>query len=555
MTHKLSSARPLFLSTLPAGNKQIFLAYLVVGISTLFFIGIAPFAKLPLIAIPAFIPIYESILIIGDLITAILLINQFSILRTRALLILASGYLFTAVIACMHMLTFPGLFSTSGLLSAGPQSTAWLYMIWHGGFPIFIIAYALLSRPSVPNKRLAPSAIGNAIFGGIVAVSIIIYASVLLVTKGHQFLPTIMAGNHYSTAMIVVVSTVWLLSFIALLLLCQSRSRLVLDIWLKVVMCAWMFDIALSAVVNAGRFDLGFYAGRIYGLLAASFVLMVLLLENSALYARLVRTYQDERRRTLALKHLSTQLVAANKDLAAAKTLAESANHAKSIFLSSMSHELRTPLNVILGYAQLLALKSTPATLPRTQEFANYILKAGNHLLALISEILDLAKIESGALTLSLEKINLESIVNECQTMTKPLAEERKLVMSFLPIDSLYVIADPTRLKQILFNLISNAIKYNREQGTVIVSCERIHSSHIRISVQDTGLGLTQEQIGSLFQAFNRLGQEAGKEEGSGVGLVVTKHLIELMGGKIGVSSTVNIGSTFWIELPEASLS
>lgn len=243
------------------------------------------------------------------------------------------------------------------------------------------------------------------------------------------------------------------------------------------------------------------------------------------------------------------QLALANAELANANEEARSANQAKSAFLSSMSHELRTPLNAILGFAQILTSDTLPSTLEQKKEFANHILKSGRHLLTLINEILDLAKVESGTITLSMEPVALSDILLEVRTMIEPIAATRKVRALFPLVDGAVVMADRTRLKQVLLNLLSNAVKYNREEGAVVVTCEQPTPDRLRLSVQDTGHGLNPEQVASLFQPFNRLGQEAGAQEGTGIGLVVTKRLVELMGGQIGVTSSPGVGSVFWIEL------
>ncbi|MGH8715005.1 MAG: MASE4 domain-containing protein [Casimicrobiaceae bacterium] len=303
----LTDGRPLFLPTLPAGRRERRIALAVAALSFVIFAAAAPFAKVPLAPIGAFIPSYESALTVNDLVTAVLLFGQFSFLRSRALLVLASGYLFTALIAVAHALTFPGLFAPDGLLGAGPQSTAWLYMFWHGVFPLCVISYALLNgrgRAPIPVRHRRA-----AILGGIAAAAIAACGLAYLATTGQQSLPAIMQGNHYTPAMTAVVASVWILSVVALVALWRRRPHTVLDVWLMVVMCAWIFDIALSAVLNGGRFDLGFYAGRIYGLLASTFVLLVLVLENGALYGRLVEGH-DKHRRRLQILHEIDQAVA-----------------------------------------------------------------------------------------------------------------------------------------------------------------------------------------------------------------------------------------------------
>jgi PAS domain S-box-containing protein len=239
-------------------------------------------------------------------------------------------------------------------------------------------------------------------------------------------------------------------------------------------------------------------------------------------------------------------------ELRQAKASAEEANLAKSDFLSNISHELRSPLNAILGFGQLLASDPAPQT-ENQKESTAQILQAGWYLLDLINEILDLALIESGKLLLSLEPMSLDEVMLDCQTMIEPQAGKSQVAMHFRDMPKpCYVRADRTRVKQVLLNLLSNAIKYNHAGGTVTIECTLRSPECIRISVRDTGAGLSAEQLGQLFQPFNRLGQQAGGEEGTGIGLVMTKRLIELMGGVIGVESTAGVGSVFWVELIRA---
>ena len=219
-----------------------------------------------------------------------------------------------------------------------------------------------------------------------------------------------------------------------------------------------------------------------------------------------------------------------------------------------MSHELRSPLNAILGFAQLMASDPQSPT-PRQKASIDHILQAGWYLLELINEILDLALIESGKLSLSLEPIPLPEVLLECQAMMETQAEKSGIRVSFPHLDCpCFVLADRTRLKQVLINLLSNAIKYNRVGGSVEVRCSASSAERIRVGVHDSGEGLSAEKVAQLFQPFNRLGQEAGSEEGTGIGLVVSRRLVELMGGVIGAQSTVGVGSVFWIELKLAAV-
>ena len=253
-------------------------------------------------------------------------------------------------------------------------------------------------------------------------------------------------------------------------------------------------------------------------------------------------------------KRLDQALQETNVALETAKIVAEKANLAKSEFLSSMSHELRSPLNAILGFAQLMESSTPQPTTAQAGRIAQ-ILQAGWHLLKLINEILDLAVIESGKVSLSLEPVSLAGVMAECQAMMEPEAQQRGIHMTFPELDHAgFVRADRTRLKQVIINLLSNAIKYNRERGTVVVECAEAGPENVRISVRDNGAGLVPEKLAQLFQPFNRLGQEAGGVAGTGIGLVVTKQLVELMHGTLGVESRAGIGSMFWIQLPAAPL-
>jgi PAS domain S-box-containing protein len=251
-------------------------------------------------------------------------------------------------------------------------------------------------------------------------------------------------------------------------------------------------------------------------------------------------------------KRLDQVLREKNVELESSKSVAEKANLAKSEFLSSMSHELRSPLNAILGFAQLMESDAAPAT-PSQKASIDEILRAGWYLLELINEILDLAQIESGKLSLSKEPTLLAEVMLECQAMIEPQAQSHGIHMTFPSADvPCYVAADRTRLKQVLMNLLSNAVKYNQAGGTVVVDITGSTPERIRINVRDSGAGLSPEKLAQLFQPFNRLGQEQGAEQGTGIGLVMSKRLVQLMGGVLGVESHVGEGSVFWCELDAA---
>lgn len=561
MTPNSSDLNPAFLPTLRPEHSERRLALAVALTSLVIFIALAPFAKVPLPRVDAFIPIYQSALVINDLITAVLLFGQFAILRSRALFVLACGYLFTACLVVAHALTFPGLFAPAGLLGAGTQSTAWLYMFWHGGFPLFVIAYATLGdndqTPGWWRQRT-----GIAILSGAVLALAMATALTLLATTGHAALPKIMQGNQYTPVMIVVVSSVWIFNLLALAVLWRRRPRSVLDLWLMVVMCAWLCDIALSAVLNAGRFDLGFYAGRIYGFLAASFVLVVLLTENSKLYARLARAHALERQKSADLQQLTAEL--------------KKANQLKSEFLANMSHELRTPLNAIIGFSEVMKDGISGELTPEQREYATDIFTSGQHLLSLINDILDLSKIEAGKMTLYREPLAIEPTLRNCLAIVREKALLHSLQLEFtVPTPLGQISADLRKLKQIVYNLLSNAVKFTPDGGRITLAARKVGRDDVEnwmppastlarlplppgealefleITVSDTGRGIAPDDASRLFQAFSQVdGSLSRQAEGTGLGLALVLKLAQLHGGTAALSSTPGLGSCFAVWLP-----
>lgn len=246
------------------------------------------------------------------------------------------------------------------------------------------------------------------------------------------------------------------------------------------------------------------------------------------------------------------ELVRLNRALQEAQEKAEKSSNAKSEFLSQMSHELRTPLNAILGFGQLMESDPKEPLTEYQQESVSEILKAGKHLLELINEILDLSRIETGHPTLSFENVNLNYLTEELATLCQPMARKNNIeLLNYVPLhDDLFVYADRVRLKQVLLNLVSNAIKYNKASGSVKIDATGNKETGIRISVSDTGIGIPEDRLDDLFQPFNRLGSEKTDIEGTGIGLTITKQLVELMNGSIEVDSRPGEGSTFSVTLP-----
>lgn len=565
----------VILSALPASGRAYRLALVALGVSAVIFVALAPFAKVQLAPLPAFIPIYQSALVVSDLITAVLLFGQFGISRSRSLLVLACGYLFTALMTMAHSLSFPGLFAPGGLLGSGTQTTAWLYMFWHGGFPLTVLAYAVLKQrrvDSLPGGRHAGVAVVWAIAVAALAAALFTW----IATAAHDLLPPIMLGNRYTPLMLGVVSTVWTLSLLALLSLWRRRPHTVLDLWLMVVMSAWLFDIALSAVLNAGRFDLGFYAGRIYGLLAATFVLLVLLLENGVLHAQLVGAHTRARKRAADLLRLGVQLAAANDELAAKNSALVESSRLKSEFMSNMSHELRTPLNAIIGFSEMMKDGFVGDITSKQREFVTHVFAAGQHLLALINDMLDLAKIEAGRSELDLAALDLDTLIADSLAMFSARAETQRVTLADEPGPKLGSLqADARRVRQIVDNLLSNAMKFTPSGGRITLRATHVdrhaaaaslpgfpqgtrfplpdsaHARFVQISVTDTGIGIHPEDASKLFTPFTQVANPMTRtSQGTGLGLAMVRQLAEMHGGTVGVSSKPGAGSCFTVWLP-----
>lgn len=508
-----------FVSTERPTRSQRTAALTVAVLSGLVFLLTAPFAKVPLEPHTAFLPLYQSALVVFDLITSVLLFGQYRMLRTRALLFLAAGYAFNAVMATAHALSFPGLFAPAGLIGAGPQTTAWLYFLWHAGFALFILAYAMsdIAKPSWP---AVPE---GAVIAGTLAFALICAAvPIVLATAYHDLLPPIMTGNSDAPGKLLVALATWLVGIVALAMLWRRRPLTVLDLWLMVVLCVWIADTALAAVLNHGRFDVGWYAGRVYALLANGFVLAVLLLESGSLYARLARS---------------------NRLLGEALSETRRLNGDLQAFAGSLAHDLQQPLTTITSFAQVIQAGNLPE---RESAHMRKIVGAAEAARGMIKALLDFARL--GDSPLRMTWVDLDEIVARSRAMVHPDIEARSIEWNIqhLPV----VQGDASLLSLAMTNLLSNAVKYtrNRERAVISVEAEALPAGGHVIRIRDNGVGFDMGQAGRLFTPFERLHSQR-EFEGTGMGLANVRRIIERHGGSIMAQSQPGQGAVFSLVL------
>lgn len=517
-----------FIATAPAGAGERRIAVVAVVLLSVAFVATLPFARVPLARVGAFIPAYQSALALNDLMTAVLLFGQFATLERRSLAVLAAGYLFTASIAVVHMLTYPGVFAPGGLLGAGPQTTAWLYMFWHGGFPLAVMAYAWLDRANDKPVRRP----GTAIVTAGAAVAVIVTGLTLVAVHGHDALPAIMQGDRYTPTMTGVVFTVLVLPFFGLAALWAKPCRSLLDLWLGLVLCAWIFNVALGAAFNAARFDLGFYAGRVYGLLAASFVLAMLLAEMTALYTRSAQRFEAERaERERRLREVESELTHVSR-------VSE-----LGTMISGLAHEVNQPLTAATNYAIVgrRMIEAGDMATARTilDKLAGQIARA----VAITQRIRQFAKKRET----ELQPENLAEVIDEAVALAiaGPGGRTVNVVVRQHPAPPIPL--DRIQIQQVLLNLMRNAIEAMAESATrqIVIAVAPAAGNMVEITVADTGPGLAAEVRARLFQPF-----VTTKGEGMGIGLSICRSIVESHGGRMWIADDAGGGTVFHFTLP-----
>src|ERR1700722_18144112 len=395
------------LASLPPGRAQRRLALAVVlALVGALFITAGPLSTIPVGRIDAFVPAYATAMFVSDSITAVLLFAQFSILRSRALLAISSGYLFTALVVIPWLLTFPGVFTPGGLLGAGLQSTNWLYILWHAGFPTFVMAYALL-KDADPAKRLWRRSIGAAILSSVAATAAVVCAATFLVTAGDALLPRISLDPvHFSTLWLYVAGGLALWSVLTLIVL-WIRRRSVLDLWLMVVMSAYAIEIYLVAFPGLARFSAGWYAGRVFGFVSGSLVLFVLLYEITILYAQLLRAVLAQRREREA-RLLTGDAVAA-----------------------TIAHEVKQPLTGMITNADagLLWLDREMPDLDEAKAALKQIVADGHRTAAVIGSIRAMFKKDTRNRT----SLDINDLIGEALALTRSELQRHRILVQAEP--------------------------------------------------------------------------------------------------------------------------
>jgi signal transduction histidine kinase len=450
--------------------------------------------------------------------------------------ILANVYLFNAVIGAVYALSFPEVFSATGLLGTSRQATPWLYVMWHGIFPVFVCAYALV-HGSRWNEPLAQHRVGSAIMIGTAVAVGIATGCTLLTTWGIDLLPEVIRGNDYKRVVTSgIAPTAWFISLVALALLwVRTRGRSVLDLWLIVVMTAWLLDIFLSSLISTVRYDLGWYGGRIYGLIAASAVLGALLFEANLLYGRLAHSLADAREKNAALEKQTSEMNERNVELQAAVSELDA-------FSYSVSHDLRAPLRAIDGFSRIL-LKQYRSILPQEpREYLQLVRDNTVQMGHLVDDLLAFARLSRQQL--SKQRVPIRKIVENVLSDARQQAEGRSVSVSVGELPSLW--GDPPLLKQVFVNLIGNAFKYTRMRAEAVieVGSREIGGEQV-VFVRDNGAGFDMRYADKLFGVFQRL-HRAEDFEGTGVGLAIVQRIVHRHGGRVWAEAAVDQGATFY---------
>jgi len=519
-----SEGQDFTISSLPPSPAQRRLALSVVlALMAASVVAVGPLSTVPLPRIDAFVPMYAAALFVSDWITAILLFAQFAILRSHALLAISSGYLFSALVVIPWMLMFPGIFAPGGLLGAGLQSTAWIYVLWRLAFTLFVIAYALLKNADPAKARWKGAPTAGVLTSVAVSVAAVC-AATFLVTAGHALLPRLMRDAVSTTGSLeeYVAGCILVVSALVALVVLWIRRGSVLDLWLMVVLCDHVIEVCLIGL-SVNRYTLGWYAGRIFGLISANLVLFVLLYEITTLYARLVDAVLGQRREREA-RLMTGDAVSA-----------------------SIAHEVNQPLSAMIANADAALNWLTRAVpdLAEVKAALTHISADGHRAGAVIAGIRAMFKKDVGART----TFDVNEIVRGVLALVDDDLERHRVSVQVELADSLpWVKGDHVQLQQVLLNLTTNAIESMATTDgarALGVTSEIDASGGVMVSVRDTGTGVAPEDVDRIFTPLFTT-----KRDGMGMGLSISRSIIEAHDGRLWSAPNAPCGSVFHFVLP-----
>ncbi|SDR14645.1 Histidine kinase-, DNA gyrase B-, and HSP90-like ATPase [Rhizobiales bacterium GAS113] len=513
---------PSLISTLPPSRTQERAALAVALLLLALFFGVLPFAHVRLAQLDVFLPIAATIMFLNDSITASLLYAHFAVLRSRALLVLASGYLFTALIVVCYALTFPGAFAPAGLLGAGLQTPGWLFGVWHMGLPTTIIAYVLL-RVAPARMQLIRGAAPIVILASIAVVIVLVCGVTWFVTVHEDMLPALVLNITDQAGTVHIVSAVMLTLCATAFVLLLFFRRSMLDLWLLLVSLGWLLSSILINLVGY-RFDVAWYANRIFAIASAGFVLFVLLAESTMLYARLALAFLAQQReregRLMSMDAMS----------------------------AAIAHEIKQPLGAIVANAGagLRWLTRTPPSFDRLRDTFNYISADGHRASEVIQAVRAMfAQDEQVRSTLDANELVRETV----SIVGGELDAARIAVQLELAAELPLVSAHRGQLQQVILNLVTNAgdaMRAAADRARVLkMKSETVDLDHIAILVEDTGPGIDPKNLERVFEAFYTT-----KSRGTGMGLAICRSIVEAHGGTLSVSPAAPHGSVFRMTLP-----
>ncbi len=537
----LQSKKTVLINAPPGRSEKITSSCMIVATIVAFAV-MAPAARMPLQKISAFIPAYEAALCITDLLTAILLFGQFARSGLKALLVLACAYLFNVLIIVPHALSFPGVFGPNGVIGGGAQTTAWLYCFWHGGFALLVLVYAVLANRDGRSKRVRNTTAGIAVSGALTAAAAV--GLTVLATAGHDLLTPIMNGTDYSMLVSKGVSpAICAVSVAALVMLWQRRNTSALDLWLFVVMAAWLCDVALSAIVGSSRYDLGWYGGRSFGLLAASFLLVVLLLELNTLYGGLADALELAEKRNLELANSREQLAHAQR------------LDAMGQLTGGVAHDFNNLLMIVTS--ALDAILRSPGNQQKVEKFSRAALEACSRGQRLIQQLLTFARRQ----TTKPVTLDPNSTLAALENLLQRAIGARVQIVSELPSRTDPVLTDKVQFESAMLNLIVNARDAMSDGGCITIRTENVAiesaepggavpGRYVKVSVQDNGTGMSEEVKARAFDPFFTTKEVGG---GSGLGLSQVYGFAKSLGGHVEIESEVGRGTTVSLLLPKSS--